>query len=103
MVDVPQHPGWSVLPRTAAGWWAVALLVAFACAVAVTTAVDLDANIGQLNLRGTINLLLLLAAGAAALYALLLRGERSVMVVVPILLAVLAVGFEIAEAIVSSD
>jgi hypothetical protein len=98
-----QNNGWYVLPRTRAGWWAVALCVAFFVSVAVTGTTDTDLSIGRLNVVGAFNFLLAIAGGALALYAMVRRGERSFVVLIPLLPALLAVGFELAEALSSSD
>ena len=93
-----QHSNsWYVLPRTPAGWWAVALCAAFFVAVAVTVSADVESTVGPLNLAGAFNFLVAVAGGALALYAMLRRGERSLIVLVPVLPALFAAGFELAE------
>jgi hypothetical protein len=80
----------------------VALCAAFivsvaATAVAATVSFDVDFSVGPLNLAGAFNFLVAIAGGALALYAILLRGERSLIVLVPVLPALFAAGFELAE------
>lgn len=96
-MDIQQTNRWYVLPRTGAGWWAVALCAAFFIAVAATVSSNADITFGRLNVLGALNFLLAIAGGALALYAILLRGERSLIVLVPVLPALFAAGFELAE------
>ena len=86
---------WRVSPRTGAGWCAVTLFAAFIVAVAVGVAIDADVSIGELNVAGAINFLLGISAAAVAIYALLFRGERSFLVLLPCLLGLVIIGFEL--------
>ncbi len=87
---------------TSAGWWAVALFTAFFISVAVTVSFDslgfdLDFTVGRFNPVGGFNLLVAIAGGAVAAFAIVRRGERSLLVLAPLMLALLALGFEVAE------
>jgi hypothetical protein len=73
------------------------LCVAFFVAVAVTVSLDLELTAGRLNLAGAFNFLVAIAGGAVALYALLGRGDRSLILLVPLLPALFAIGLELAE------
>ena len=99
-VDTQQSDGWYVLPRTLAGWWAAALCAAFFMSVAVTVSSDVELSAGRFNFVGAFNFLLAIAGGALALYAILRCGERSLIVLVPVLPALAAAGFELAELLV---
>ena len=96
-VDIQHSNRWYVLPRTSAGWWAVALSAAFFVSVAVTVSADVEFTAGRFNFAGAFNFLVAIAGGALALYAMLVRGERSLIVLVPVLPALFAAGFELAE------
>jgi hypothetical protein len=86
-----------VLPATTAGGLALATFALFIASVVILGIADVDASIGDLNIRGTINFLLAIVAGALALYAFLLRGDRALLLLLPIVVTVLAVGFEVGE------
>jgi hypothetical protein len=75
----------------------VALCAAFFISVSVTVSADLDFTVGRLNIVGMFNFLVAIAAGALALYAMLRRGERSLILLAPVLPALFAAGFELAE------
>lgn len=96
-MDTQHSDRWHVLPRTRAGWWAVALCAAFFVSVAVTVSADVEFTVGRLNVAGAFNFLVAIAGGALALYAMLLRGERSLIALVPVLPALFVAGFELAE------
>jgi hypothetical protein len=75
----------------------VGLCAAFFISVAVTSSLDLEFSVGRFNFVGAFNFLAAIAGGALALYAVLVRGERSLIVLAPILPALFAIGFELAE------
>jgi hypothetical protein len=70
---------------------------AFIVSVAVTVSLDVELTVGRFNFVGAFNLLAAIAGGALALYALLRRDERSLIVLIPVLPALFAIGFELAE------
>lgn len=87
------------LPTTSVGRWAVALFAAFFISVAVTASIDVDLAVGRLNIRGAFNLLVLIASGVLAAFAIIRCGERALLVFAVLLPALLALGFEASESI----
>jgi hypothetical protein len=77
----------------------VALCAAFFILVSVTVSTDPDFTVGRLNVVGAINFLVAIAGGGMALYAMLRRGERSLILFAPVLPALFAIGLEFAEAL----
>ena len=90
-VETQQDNNWHVLPRTGEGWGALALAVAFLLS-AVINSLDVDLEFG-----GLAAFLLAIAAGALALYAIARRGERSLLVLLPVLPALFVIALELAE------
>jgi hypothetical protein len=86
-----------IFPATTAGALALAAFAVFLVAVVTLGVADVDTSIGDLNVRGAINFLLAIAAGALALYAFLLRGDRALLLLIPIAVTLLAIGFEVGE------
>jgi hypothetical protein len=65
--------------------------------------VNRDWTVGSVNVWGSFNFAVVIAGSALALYAVLRQGERSLLALIPILLAFLAVGLELAEFFFPSD
>lgn len=95
--------GWYVLPRTRAGSCAAALVGVFALSLVIMAGVNRDWTVGSVNVWGSFNFAVVIAGSALALYAVLRQGERSLLALIPILLAFLAVGLELAEFFFPSD
>jgi hypothetical protein len=96
----PHNPMWRrfhSLPKTRLGWWSVVLTAAFllylfglTIGVSALEAENLP-GIGLFMFGAT------LAAAATGLMAVLRRGERSILMIFPILLGVSALFFEVGE------
>jgi hypothetical protein len=95
--------GWYVLPRTRAGSCAAVLVGVFALSLVIMAGVNRDWTVGSVNVWGSFNFAVVIAGSALALYAVLRQGERSLLALIPILLAFLAVGLELAEFFFPSD
>jgi hypothetical protein len=95
--------GWYVLPRTRAGSCAAALVGVFALSLVIIAGVNRDWTVGSVNVWGSFNFAVVIAGSALALYAVLRQEERSLLALIPILLAFLAVGLELAEFFFPSD
>ena len=92
------------LPRTRAGWIAVWLTAAFAAcyggALAAIAARGVNDANPWLSIFGFSGFALAIAAGIAAFVAIVRRGERGLLLVLPALLGVIVVIFILGEVLV---
>lgn len=97
MTTPTASPHFHWLPTTRAGWWAVALFAAFFISVAVTVSFDVDLTVGRFNFVGAFNFLVAIAGGALAVFAVMRRGERALLIFAALLPGLFVPGFEGAE------
>ena len=95
--------GW---PSTRLGWWAVGLMAAFVVLILINNAVFMQLpevttwRVFFLPLYAIVMLLCGLAAGVAALVAIILKRERSVLAWLPVLTGLFVVVFLLGEFLV---
>jgi cytochrome c oxidase subunit IV len=77
----------------------VALCAAFFISVAVTVSADVEFTVGRFNFVGAFNFLVAIAGGALAVFAVMGRGERGLLVFAALLPGLFVLGFEGAELI----
>ena len=93
-----------VLPRSRAGWIAVWLTAAFAAcygaALAVIAAKGVNDANPWLSIFGFSGFVLAIGAAATAFIAIVLRGERGLLLVLPVLLGCVVAAFLLGELLV---
>jgi len=93
----PHKARFHLLPTTRLGWWAVRLAVAFAALFVVGDRIVVVAGRDQGAVLVVGAGLSLMLAGVTAAFAIVRRGERSVLVFLPLIPALLVVLFLLGE------